>query len=238
MAELAREIRVALRGMLRDKSFALPVLLTLTLCLAANATVFTVVSSVLLHPLPLPDPERLVWVANAYPGAGVAEADNSVPDYFDRRQAIAAFEDVALYDDVGRTLGTSHGAERVDGMVATPSLFRLLGTRPWRGRVLEERDGMPGQEQKVVLGYGLWQRLFAGQDEAIGKQLRVNGVPHTIVGVLPREFRFVGPEVSFWLPLAFAAEDRADDGTATTSRWWPGCGPGPPWRRRSSSSTP
>jgi predicted permease len=210
MHEIVQEIRVALRGMSRDKKFALPVLLTLTLCVAANAGVFSVVSSVILRPLPLPEPERLVWINNSYPGAGVRDADNGVPDYYDRKE-LPAFEGVALFTTTGRTLGTRDGAERVTGMVATPDLFRLLRATPHRGRLLEERDGVPGQELKVVLGYGLWQKLYAGREDAIGRELRVNGRPHTVVGVLPRDFLFVDPEASFWLPLAFAPEDRADD---------------------------
>jgi predicted permease len=96
-------------------------------------------------------------------------------------------------------------------MVATPSLFGVLRAQPLRGRLLEARDGEPGQDRKVVLGYGLWQRLFAGREDAIGRDLRINGLPHTVVGVLPRDFQFVDPEASFWLPLAFTPEDRADD---------------------------
>ena len=120
MPEIAQEIRIALRGMVRDKSYALPVLLTLTLCLAANATMFTVVHSVVLQPLPVPAPERLVWVSNSYPNAGVVEADNSVPDYYDRRERVDAFAEVALYSQVGRTLGTAQGPERITGAVARP----------------------------------------------------------------------------------------------------------------------
>ncbi len=211
MSELAHEVRIAWRAIWRDKTFALPVLLTLTLCLAANATVFTVVHSVVLRPLPLRDPERLVWVANSYPKAGVVDADNSVPDYYDRQKGAPAFEDVALFRTTGRTLGTRDGAERVTGMLATPSLFRLLRAQPLRGRVLEERDAVPGNEHQVVLAYGLWQRLFAGRDDALGQQLRVNGVPHTVVGVMPRQFLFIESDANFWLPLAFTPEDRADD---------------------------
>src|SRR5687768_16082766 len=210
MSELLHEVRVALRGMVRDKKFALPVLLTLTVCVAANVAVFAVVSSVVLRPLPLPEPERLVWIANSYPGAGVVEADNGVPDYYDRRE-LPAFSEVALFQTSGRTLGTRDGVERVNGMSVTPSLFRLLQATPHRGRLLGEPDAEPGQEQKVVLGYGLWQRLYAGRDEAVGRELRINGRPHTVVGIMPRDFLFVDPEASFWLPLAFTAEDRADD---------------------------
>ena len=211
MAELIAEIRVALRGMVRDKTFALPVLLTLVVCIAANAAVYSVVHSVLLAPLPVPEPERLVWVGNSYPNAGVAESTNGVPDYYDRREGVAAFEEVAIYTDVGRTIGTRDGAERLSGMATTPSLFRLLRSKPLRGRLLEERDAVPGEDKNVVLSHGLWQRLYAGREDAIGRELRISGVPHTVVGVLPPDFQFADPQATFWLPLAFTAEDRADD---------------------------
>ncbi|HEV3455676.1 MAG TPA: ABC transporter permease [Thermoanaerobaculia bacterium] len=210
MSDLAYEIRVALRGLSRDKAFAVPVLLTLILCIAANAAVFTVVYSVLLHPLPLPAPDRLVWITNSYPKVGVIEAGNSPPDYYDRKQAVPAFAELALYRQTGRTLGVPEGAERATGMVATPSLFPMLRRQALRGRLLEERDGQPGQEHEVLLSFGLWQRLFGGREDAIGKDLRIDGVPHTVVGVMPRDFLFVDPEVSFWLPLALTAEDRKD----------------------------
>ncbi len=185
-------------------------LLTLTVCIAANAAVFTAVQRVLLQPLPFPNAESLVWITNSYPKAGVMEAANAVPDYYDRKEAVPAFEDVALYVRTGRTLGLQQGSQRVTGMEATPSLFRLLRTRPYRGRLLEERDGQPGQDHEIVLSYGLWERLFAGRDDAIGRELRVSGVPHVVVGVAPRDFLFVDSEVTFWVPLAFTAEDRAE----------------------------
>jgi predicted permease len=211
MSDIADEVRVALRGMSRDKTYALPVLLTLTLCIAANAAVFTVVQSVVLRPLPLPQPERLVWITNSYPKVGVIEAGNSPPDYFDRQQAVHAFEEVALYSSIGRTLGSREGAERATGMAATPSLFTLLRPRAWRGRLLEERDGQPGHDREVLLSYGLWHRQFAGRDDALGKDLLIGGVPYTVVGVMPRDFLFVDPEVTFWLPLAFTPKDRAEN---------------------------
>jgi len=210
MHQLAAELRMALRTMARDRAYSIPVLLTLTLCLAATAAVVSVLQSVVLRPLPLAEPERLVAVSNSFPGAGVAEASNSVPDYYDR-QALPAFEEVAIYSDTGRTLGTATGAERVTGMRTTPSLFHLLRAQAFRGRTLQEADGVPGQEHKVVLSHALWQQLFGGRNDAIGKDLLVNGVPHTVIGVMPDDFLFLQSDVRFWIPLAFKPEDRADD---------------------------
>jgi predicted permease len=208
---ILNDVRYALRLVARDKTFALTIILTLGLCIAANTAIFTIVNAVLLRPLPVRESERLVWVANSYPKAGVGEADNSVPDYYDRRQAVSALEEIAEFTDVGRTVGTRTGAERIPGMVATTELFHLLRARPYRGRLFSAEDGEVGQNHRVVLSYALWQQLFAGRDDAVGKELRINGVQHTVIGVMARDFVFVNSDVKMWLPLAFSPEDRSDD---------------------------
>lgn len=206
-----RDIQYAFRVMTREKTLSAAVILTLGLCIGANAAIFTIVNAVLLRSLPYPDAQQLVWVANSYPGAGVVEADNGVPDYYDRREGVPAFEDVALYSVVGRTVGTNAGAERMTGIEVTPSLFRILRAQPLRGRLFTEEDAVVGQHEKTVLSYALWQQQFGGQDDVIGKELRVNGVPHTVIGVMPRGFLWVDPDARLFLPLAFSPEDRGDD---------------------------
>ena len=109
----------------------------------------------------------------------------------------AAFEEIAMYRTAGVTLGgQAIAAERVPSMPVTPSPFRLLRVEPLRGRIFTEQEAEVGQNRKVILSYGLWQRLFGGRDEAVGKELRINGNQFTIVGVMPREFRFIDPEVT------------------------------------------
>jgi predicted permease len=205
-----RDFQYAVRVMTREKTFAATVVLTLGLCIGANAAIFTIVNAVLLRPLPYPDAHQLIWVANSYPGAGVIEADNSVPDYYDRREGVPVFEEVALYRQVGRTIGTDAGAERVNAMDVTPSLFRVLRAQPLRGRLFTEADAVVGQDQKIILSYALWQQQFGGRDDAIGGELRVNGVPHVVIGVMPPGFLWIDPETRLYLPLAFGPEDRAD----------------------------
>ncbi len=124
---------------------------------------------------------------NAYPGAGAMRGDNGVPDYDDRRRETTAFEAIALYRTQGATIGGDGGAdaERVTSMPVTPSFFRILRATPFRGRLFTDDDGEIGQHEKAVLSYGLWQRLFAGQDSAIGQTRRLGGVLHTVVGVMP-----------------------------------------------------
>lgn len=210
-SNLLHDIAYACRVMARERTFSATVIVTLAICIGANVAIFTIVNAVILRPLPFVDADRLVFVANAYPGAGVADADNSVPDYYDRKAGVQAFEDVALYRIQGRTLTATGEAERVQVMEATPSLLRLLGARAHRGRLFSEQDGEPGHQQKVVLTYAFWQEQFGGDDAAIGRTLRLNGTPQTVIGVLPPSFVFLTTNTRLWVPLAFSPEDRADD---------------------------
>ncbi|MFN2445733.1 MAG: ABC transporter permease [Vicinamibacterales bacterium] len=213
MERLVQDLRFAARLLWKDRSFTLTTVLTLALCLAANIAIFAIVHSVLLRPLPFPEPERLVTVFNSYPGAGVVRASSGVPDYYDRLRDVAAFEALAMYRTTGVTIGGQQQGEveRVTSMPSTPSFFRLLEVRPLRGQLFTEQEAEPGNDRKVVLSHGLWQRKFAGRDDAVGQDLRIGGVPHTIVGVLPQGFAFVNPEVQLWTPVAFTAEQRSDD---------------------------
>lgn len=213
MDRLFQDLRFALRLLWRDRAFTITTLATLALCVGANTAIFAIVNSVILKPLPFQESDRLVNVHNRYTGIGFERASNSVPDYFDRRRDITAFDELALYNETGVTVGGQAGgdAERVSSMPVSPSFFRVLRVGPLRGSVFTEQDAEPGSERKVVLSYGIWQRKFAGRDDAIGKDLRINGVPHTVVGVMPDGFRFVEADIQLWTPAAFTPQQRSDD---------------------------
>src|SRR5476651_771954 len=109
-----QDLRFAARLLLKDRSFTITAVLTLALCIGANAAIFSIVRSVILKPLPVPNSDRIMLVYNSYPNAGGGDRGNAgVPDYFDRVQGVSAFEQQALYRDVGVTLGGSSGAERL-----------------------------------------------------------------------------------------------------------------------------
>ncbi len=213
MERLLEDLRYAARVLARDRGFAVTAILTLAICIGANVTMFAIVHSVLLRPLPVPHAEQLVHMYNAYPGAGVSEGRGAtgVPDYYDRQRETDVFEEQALFNTRGVTLGGTGDPQRVVSMLATPSLLRLLQVRPFKGRLFEQADGEIGNTRKAVLTYASWQSWFGGRDDAIGKDVRINGEPHTVIGVLPPAFGFLDPEVRLWLPLAFSPEDRADD---------------------------
>ena len=213
MDRLLHDLRFAVRILRKDRSFAITTVATLALCLAANVAIFAIVDGVLLKPLPFDQPDRLVRIFNRYPGAGVVEADNGVPDYFDRKDGMPALEEIAMFRQAGVTItGSGLGeAERTQSMIVTPSFFRVLRIQPIRGQLFNEEQGEIGREKVVVLSYGFWQRVFGGRDSAVGEDLRIGGEPFRIVGVLAPGFKFINPEIQLWRPAAFTPQEKSDD---------------------------
>ena len=206
LEKLIHDVKLGVRYLLRDKGFAATVVLTLAICMAAYTVTFAIVHSVLLRPLPIPNANALVLMANLYPKAGVTDQDvSSVPDYYDRLRAVTALQEQAMFDQPDVTLEVNGRAEQVAGMEVTPSFFRLIGIAPARGRAFTPEEGEVGHDHEVILSHALWQQLYSGDPSAIGRQLRLYGIPFTIVGVMPRNFVFLYPEVRLWVPLAFVA---------------------------------
>jgi predicted permease len=124
---------------------------------------------------------------------------------------MTVFDEQAVYRRQDMTLGAAGGAERIRGVRATPSFFRLVRAVPVHGQIFSESDGEEGQELKVLLSYGFWQRQLAGDPAAVGRDLRLNGVNYTIKGVLPPGFKFLWAEIDVWIPAAFTAREKSDD---------------------------
>src|SRR5690554_6206702 len=138
MERLLADARYAARVLLKDRAFTITTLLTLTLCIGANAAIFAVLHSVVLKPLPVPEADRLVVMYNSYPNAGVERAATGVPDYYDRLRETDVFEEIALYQNRGMTVGSEGNVERLSGMAVRPSFFRMLRVTPQRGRIFTE----------------------------------------------------------------------------------------------------
>jgi predicted permease len=206
------DIRVGWRLLWRDKAFTLTAALTLALCIGANTALFSVVHNVLLRPLPVPESERIVLMGNAYPGAGaVVGGSSSAPDYFDRLRDMDVFEEQADYTGGSQSIDQNGTPVRIRITRVTPSFFRLLRVTPAIGRAFSEPEGEPGNDKKVVLSYALWQSQFGGDPAAVGKDLRIDGQPFTVIGVMPKGFYFLNPEVMLWRPLAFTAQEKSDE---------------------------
>ena len=221
-----RDVRASLRLLVKSPGFSATVILTLAICLGANAAVFTVVHRVLLRPLPLPESERLVGFGDVYPTITPNDIlANDVPSYFDRLQALTTLEEQGMFTLWFDTLPIDGIPQEVRGMKATPSLFRVLRVPPVLGRTFTDAEGEIGHEREVVLSYSLWQRLYGGDAAVLGQSLRLGwtGDRYTIIGVMPREFSFfdLGYDghsttrgVQFWIPLAFTPEQKSDSARA------------------------
>ena len=208
---MTSDIRVGLRLLWKDKAFTITAALTLALCIGANTALFSVVHNVLLRPLPVPQSDRIVLMGNAYPGAGANIGSSSgVPDYYDRLRDTTVFEEQALYNGRNQSVDQNGTPTRVRVTQATPSFFRLLRVAPALGRTFSEQEGEPGNDKRVVLSYALWQSQFGGDPQTVGKDIRLDGEPYTIVGVMPRGFYFLNPNVMLWRPLAFTPDEKSD----------------------------
>jgi putative ABC transport system permease protein len=215
VADALRDIRLAMRSWRRERSFTLTVLATLVVCLGGNTVIFSIVRSVLLKPLPIMGADRIVLVSNLYPkfgfgAAGPGVGATSVPDYFDRRRDIRAFDEVVLYRRGSVTLGAPDGAERLNVLRATPSFYTLLGARAAAGRTLADQDAEPGRDATVMLSYGFWRRRYGGDPSVVGRDIRLDGRPFRVVGILTAGFEYLWKDIDVWQPLSFTADQRSD----------------------------
>jgi putative ABC transport system permease protein len=211
---LGRDLQSSVRLLIRCPGFAATIILTLAVCLGANAAIFTMVYSLLLRPLPVPDADGIVAMGDVYPTITPNDIlSNTAPSYFDRLEAISTLEEQAMFAWWADTITFNGLSEEIRGMRATPSLFPLMRIPPALGRGFTEADGEIGAEQKIILSHGLWQRLYGGDPSAIGRDLRLGwtGQRYTIVGVMPAGFSFFDPDVQFWIPLASTQAQRSDD---------------------------
>ena len=212
------DLRLALRTLIKERGLAALAIVTLALGIGANTAIFSVIDAVLLKPLPYPNAERLVQVWNTYPLMDLPQASVSIPDYFDRREGVEAFDESALYHYVsvnlaGHAAGSAAGGspERVIGVRATASLFPLLQARAEIGRVFTPAEDTPGEEHVAVLSHHLWKRAFGGDPTVVGREVRLNGEGFRVVGVMPESFAFPQPRVDLWTPFAPTPEQRSDD---------------------------
>src|SRR4051812_4721556 len=197
--------------------------LTLAIGIGASALMLSVVSTILLKPLPYADPDRIEMLWGSYPDAnlGAPEQPTHGAVFSIIRDNTKAFESVAAFRGASLNLGDSTAPERLDGVVATGEFFQALGVTAGMGRFFERANEFPGEDHVVVLGGALWRRRFGGDTSIIGRVLTLNGEPYTVIGVaragfafprgseMPGAFQFAAtPEL--WVPLKPPQEGIAD----------------------------
>ena len=222
------DCRFALRQLRKNPGFTLIAILTLALGIGANAALFTVVESVLLRPLPYAQSERLMFIA---PKADKLQFWNTAwLNYRDIRDQSHSFQALGAYTQDVAVIQTNDASTAASAVHVTSSIFPMLGVPPLLGRVFTEAEGQPGGPAVVILSEGLWRDTFKADPGIVGRAVRIGGVPHTVVGVMPRVMRF--PEEAgadfqkgLWLPLQPTPEmlkDRGDNFTEVVGQLRPG----------------
>ncbi len=211
MPGLFAAFRPVLRRLAQERGFTLTVLLTLGLCIGANVTIFAIVDTILVRSLPYPHAERLVAVRNSYPGAGAGRSHASLTNYYDRRQHVAAFASTAIHQEGSAIVGEEGSPQRLARDRVSPEFFATLGVPLRMGRTFTEEEMLYANASVAILTHEYWQAHFAQDPQILGRTFEVDGLKHTIVGVLPPGFRYLNSKARFFVPLASSLEDRTID---------------------------
>ena len=206
-----QDLRFGLRMLRKSPGFTITAVVTLALGIGANTAIFSVVNAVLLRSLPYQDANRLVTVWS-YNRARGDDTDLVSPlDFADWRAQSSAFENLAASTDEQFTMTGAGQPVTVIAYAFSADYFRVLGVTPLAGRTFLKEEEQPGKNQVAVLSYGFWQRHFGGDREILNKTISLDGAAYTVVGIMPREFRYPS-RTEMWTPLApdpQAANDRA-----------------------------
>jgi putative ABC transport system permease protein len=190
---LGQDLRFAVRTLTKRPGFSAVAIVTLALGIGANSAIFSVVSAVLLRPLPYPEPERLAKIVGHDLASG--ELDNLSPaDFMDLRDANRSFEVMGAHGWVGFfTIAGDGEPERLSGSNVTRGFFRTLGVQPQMGRLFQDGEDVRGAEPVAVITDAFWERRFGGRTDTLGRVVNFNAIPTTIVGILPDDYRHPEP---------------------------------------------
>lgn len=201
MSNLWLDLRYALRMMMRAPGLSAVLVVTLALGIGASTTIFSVVNSVLLKPLPYKDPDRIVRVYSEFLGPnGLPKFWMSNPEYGDLARACRTCEGLAAWANGSAVIAGGDRPIRVDAAWSTQSLADVLGVKPMLGRWWDASEDQPGAALTVVLGYDVWQRAFNGDPAIIGAKITLDALPTTVIGVMPPGFDFLDRQEA-WVPL-------------------------------------
>jgi putative ABC transport system permease protein len=212
--QFTQDLRLALRTLRKNPGFTAIAVLTLALGIGANTAIFSVVNSVLLRPLPFPDPSRLLLLNEYSTKRDIVGTGVPYPDYLEWAKQNRVFEQTAAYWNVsgsdGFVLGGAGSPQRVSATIVTNSFFSILGVQPVIGRGFLPGEEQPGARHVFLASDGLWRRSFGASREAIGKTFRLDGEVFTLIGVMPPAFEYP-PKCEAWLALGALNERQHND---------------------------
>jgi putative ABC transport system permease protein len=226
MDTLRYDLRHALRAMSRQPATSAIVVLTLALAIGANTAVFSAVHSVLIRPLPYPDPDSLAMVWEKRAAEGVMNNAVSAADYLDWSRMATSFTSMAAFTEVTADLTGEGEPEKFPLAAVSATFFDVLGVRPMLGRTFTTGEDLFGRNRVVVLGHGMWQQRFGGDPNVIGRPIMLNGNPYEVIGVLPAAATFPHTEAQLFSPLVLFAPNeppsRTSHGFGVYARLRPG----------------
>ncbi len=197
-----QDLRYSFRVLIKNPLFGLAVITLLMIGISAATTIFSVVSSVLIHPLPFREPDRLVRIWESNPSRNCIECGVSVPGFHDWQGQQSAFDDLAATEMATFNL-TGYGEPvRVAAATVTTNMFRAMGVVPAFGRDFLPEEGIPGNNHVALLSYGLWQRQFGGDQRILNTTIQLDDASYLVLGILPQQFQFPAAKDIF-VPLVF-----------------------------------
>jgi len=207
LEELAQDLHYAIRMLRRSPGFTTIAVLTLALGVGANTAVFSVVNTVLLRPLPYPESERLVQMWSTNPNADRWGIWTAYPRFVDWRRQSTSFEEMAAVRTWVINLSGGDHPEALFAVVTSSQLFNVLRVQPMLGRTFLPEEDQPGHDRVIILSYSLWQRRFSSERAVIGRAIDIDRQSYTVIGVMPRDFRFppnltAAYGIDAWLPPA------------------------------------
>lgn len=207
LSELRQDVVFAFRQTTAAPAVTLVAIATLAVGIGATTAIFSAVHSVVLRPLPVPDPNRLVVVGETWRDSRAGNI--SVGSFMDMAEEQTVFDAVAAAVVESVTLSRDSGAERVLAGRVSASFFDVFRQAPARGRVFLPAEDQPGRNQVVVLSHRLWTSQLAADPEIVGKTIVLDGRPHDVIGVMPASFDFTADSEALWIPIAFTPDQRA-----------------------------
>ena len=211
MDSLIKDIRYGFRTLRKRPGLSAIAIITLALGIGANTAIFSLVSAVLLRPLPFADPDQLVMIWEDAAFAGFPRNTPSAANYQDIKTQSHSFTEVAAMDQRSFNLTGDGEPQKVEARGVSANFFPLLGVQPQAGRWFVAEEDKPGANRVVMLSNALWQQRFGGTN-VLGRDILLNGEKYTVVGVMPPSFQFLESKVGMWVPIAFSSEQLASRG--------------------------
>ncbi|HEY4129092.1 MAG TPA: ABC transporter permease, partial [Gemmatimonadaceae bacterium] len=200
MQSLLRDVRYGMRSLLKSPGLAAVAILALTLGIGLTTMMFSIVYGALIKGLPYPDGDKIMVLTRANAVRGIQQQSVPLQVYFDVKKQQRSFTDLAAVTSGSIYVSGDEKAERFDGSWITANTFDVIGVRPILGRNFRAGEDKPTGEQVAILAYSTWRERYSGDRQIVGRRIRVNGSPFTIVGVMPDGFAFPNND-KIWLPL-------------------------------------